>query len=187
MNNIPKASFPTMAASIERERQRTAMAPQMHLEATARALPDAMFADAPEIRRLTQEHDAIANRVKRLERANRADVQAAIRRIEQAIAQAHEELRGAAVDDALDGDFAFARSATVSRRSEALRRQLEAARLALEVFAKPPPERNQFDEQAQRAKAARADALLERKRAYVAAHPELLRNSPDVVKDPIHG
>ncbi|SEA76477.1 hypothetical protein [Variovorax sp. YR216] len=163
-----------MATERQRQRQRDAMAPQQHAEATARKLDDGLFADDPEIQRLTQEHQTIAARVERLGRASRTELQAAIQRIEQEVSAVQDQVRGAAVDDVLAGDFDFPRGAALVLRAEQLRHQLEAARRALEIIVKPPHERTHFDAEAHRAKEALAVALLERKRAYVAAHPELL-------------
>lgn len=183
MTTVPTIRLSSIEAGISHDRQRASRAQQAHAEVTARALPDDLFADDPEIQRLTRAYDTVATRVKRLERlghATRADAQAAVTRLEQDMSQVQKQIRGAAVDDALDGDFTFPRSSALFRHSEDLRRQLEGARLASEVFAKSVLERNHFDEELSRAREALLDALLERKRAHVDAHPELLEGSSAV-------
>jgi hypothetical protein len=55
-----------------------------------------------------------------------------------------------------------------------LSRQLDAARVALTVFMKPPTERTDFDEEAASTRNVLHDALLLGKREYLLGHPELL-------------
>lgn len=166
----------TMQANRQAEARRQEAAPQRHLEAIARGLPDAMFADRPEIVSLTKELAVRKERVQRLARGGAlpGTVGDAISALQQQLTAAAEALRLAAIDDALAGDLEFPRALATRLPMELLELKLQAARLAYADLNRSPMSKTYFSEHLRRAEVGLGDALFRLKREHVQAHPELL-------------
>lgn len=182
---------PAFAEAQARARHLEDSASQRHFEAVARTLSDDVVADDPEVKRLAAEAAAKDLRAKRVARTScREELKRTMQRLHDQIGCAEKEIRLAAVDDALDGALDFPRAVRAAGRMEPLRRQLDAAQIALAVLMKSPLDRTEFEDDATTARNALREALLSRKTAYLLEHPELLVTSSATSKpegEPAHG
>ena len=159
-----------------RERAARHQTPEHRFEQAARALPDSLFADDPEVSRLSKEVATMRQRLDGLGTSNRrAELAEAVCKFEAQLAQGADEQRAAAVDDALAGHFDFPRAVAVGERIARARHRLESAKLAQAVFLRSAPEQGSvFRPAYESARAALTHTLLQKKREHLRAHPELL-------------
>ena len=169
---------PAFADAQARARHLEDSALERQFEAVARALSDNLVAGDSEVKRLSDEATAKDLRAKRVARSNcREELKRTIQQLLAQIESAEKEMHLAAVDDALDGALEFPRAVRIAGRLDPLRRQLDAAQVALAVFMKSPLERTEFEDDAASARNALQEALLLRKRKYLLEHPDLLATS----------
>lgn len=158
-------------------RRWAAGAADRHVMETVRRLPDAMFADHPEIVSLSAEVATWQRRSKLPSVTDRGRLEQAIADLVTQLAKVDESLRFAALDDAAEGDFEFPRALEASERAELLRRRLGAARLVREEINKPVfanGVQGRYAEEIACAQTRLRDALFRLKSEHVSAHPELL-------------
>ena len=182
---------PALAEAQARARHLEDSALERQFEAVARALSDDLVAGDSEVKRLSDEATAKDLRAKRMARSNcREELKRTIQQLLDQVACAEKEMHLAAVDDALDGALEFPRAVRIAGRLDPLRRQLDAAQVALAVFMKSPLERTEFEDDATIARNALQEALLSCKHEYLRGHPELLVTSSATSKtegEPAHG
>lgn len=158
-------------------RRWAAGAADRHFTETVRRLPDAMFADYPEIVSLSAEVALWQRRSKLPSRTDRERLEQSIADLHEQLAKVNESLRFAALDDAAEGDFEFPRALEASERAELLRRRLDAARLTREEINKPVfanGVQGRYAEEIACANTRLWDTLFRLKSEHVKAHPELL-------------
>lgn len=139
------------------------------------ALPDSLFADDPEVQRLTGEAALKELRVKRLALGMpEGDRRRLLEGLRKEIAQTESELLHSALDDALEGDHGFHRTIVLARHIEHLRRVLTAAEMAMSILTKSPLERiAPFVDEAERVRNALRSYLVDRKRDHLRQHARL--------------
>ncbi|MFT4267918.1 MAG: hypothetical protein QM586_11975 [Xenophilus sp.] len=169
------------AGAIEREQRLAAEQRPRNFEASAKALPDALFAGDEEIQRLMQRIDRLAGAVSG--RASLRDgtlLQEAMAVLRARAQHARLAMQRAAVDDAAAGDFEFTRAVAVAEQAAVIQRQQEAAALSYEALVT----RAMVDDALPNARRMLRDTLLSRKRAYLKAHPELLAPDGTLLPEP---
>lgn len=163
-------------AHAERTRRYAEGAPQRHVEATARALPDSLFASHPEVVQATLQATTARNRVERMIKTSKQAIAALVAELESEAKNAAEAVQLAAIDDAIAGDSAFPLALVAMEHHSKAQQRLQAARMANEVLSKAPMSLDKYREQAQKSEAARNELLLCLKREHLQAHPELLQD-----------
>lgn len=164
----------TVRSNRAEEARRVENAPQRRLEAIARALPDALFAEHPGVIKLSLEVRRREARVKRLAETSSQEVAGAVSTLRELLQAAEDRLSDAAIDDALSGDLEFAGALDEMEEIERLGRQVKACLLASKAIRMSPPEQRIFSERAQNARTELDRLLFLLKLDHVRAHPELL-------------
>lgn len=162
----------------ERTRRWDAGASQRQVEEAARALPDALFKDRPEVIQATQRARATEHRAERMGAISKQAVSQVVQNLEAEVQAAADAVQLAAIDDMIADDQEFPLALAAMERQDQAQQRLQAARMASEVLGKVPVSIAQYWEQARRAKSARLDLLLRLKREHLQAHPELLQEPP---------
>lgn len=162
------------SAARERAERWDAEAPQRHFEATARALPDELFKDHPEVIVATEMANAARSRHSRLHRLGKQEPAALVLHLQDEVLKASQAIRLAALDDALDGDVAFPKAMAAMERLEILGRRLEAAEMVRIVASSMPMGSGEFADLANARENVLRALLISLKREYLQAHPELL-------------
>ena len=158
----------------ERMRRRDTEAPQRHFDATARALPDALFSDHPEVILAREQASAAARRAERMGTASKHAAILLVQNLNAEVQAAATEVQLAAIDDALADDKGFPLALAAMEHHEQMQRRLKAAQMAHEVLSKAPMSLGNYYELASKAKAVLSDLLLQLKQEHLRAHPELL-------------
>lgn len=160
----------------DRARRPEADTGSQNLDQVARGLPDALFASRPEIQRLTAQLHLLQARADgvAMRKTQPSTIAEAMAGMQRQLDAGAEELRLAALDDALHGDLEFPRALATKKSMDALAFKLQAARMAYADLSRSPPEQGEFRDQARQAETALKNALFRLKREHVQAHPELL-------------
>lgn len=162
-------------AHAERARRYAEGAPQRQVEATARALPDSLFASHPEVVQATHQATTARNRVERMTKTSKQAIATLITELEAEAKSAADAVQLAAIDDAIAGDSAFPLALAAMEHHSKAQQRLQAARMAHEVLSKAPMSLGAYWEQARKSEAAHNELLLRLKREHLQAHPELLQ------------
>lgn len=162
----------------ERMRRWETEAPQRQIEATARALPDSLFKDHPEVIQATQQARTAERRAERMGKISKQAVDQLVRNLEVEVQAAADAVHLAAIDDAVADDQEFPLALAAMERHDQAQRRLQAARMAHEVLSKVPVSVAEYWELSRKAESARIGLLLQLKREYLQAHPELLQQPP---------
>lgn len=163
-------------AYAERMRRRDTEAPQRHYDATARALPDSLFKDHPEVILAREQASAAMRRVERMGTASKQAAMQLVQNLDAEVQATATEVQLAAIDDAIADDNGFPLALAAMERHEQMQRRLKAAQMAHEVLSKAPQSLSKYYELARKAESARDDLLLRLKREHLQAHPELLKS-----------
>lgn len=144
---------------------------RIDLDATARALPDSLFADHPEVIQATERHTAAQRRHERLCNAARKTEKmlGMLQHLEDELQAAQAQLRFAAIDDFLDGDIDFTVSVELLERVAVLQQRIQVANLARLDVQKSPVELREFKELAVQAETDLRNLLFKLKRQHVHA------------------
>lgn len=148
----------------------------------AKALPNDLFKDDPEIVRLTEFHDRAQKRLALMKSGNaeRNHLAEKVKKVgyvvDNKIHQANNKLFIAALNDIAAGDFEFSSAMDLLayiNEQEDLKR---IAAIAAQLGQNPPPAllADMVEQDATYARHRLGEALLERKRAYLSEHPDAL-------------
>lgn len=153
-------------SQIEADHQR-----ELHAKKVAASLPDSLFDDDEEMQRIREAMAPMLDRAQRI-RQVRVKFTMMVSPNLGVIQRAEREMKAAALEDALEGNFDFPRACDVAQRIEGMRHQAAALELARQACDEPPVFVEQL-KSLQRMLVARLEALRQQ---YVEDHPELLED-----------
>jgi len=106
---------------------------EINLSANARAMPDAMFKDNPDVIRAAADVDAWATRFKRISECayKGNELHALVDAISIELANARQAYRFACLDSFLTGELEFNSAIAAKERTELLGKRLDAAKTAM--------------------------------------------------------
>lgn len=149
------------------------------IDELAKAQPDELFKDDPDMVRLAQSHARAYKRLELVqsERTIKAglgsEIECLILQTRAQIQRANEALTLAALDDLADGDLEFSRALDLLDHIEELERVLRVASLAIQATQNPTPARllEAVEASVVAALSRLNSGLLEKKRAHLKENP----------------